>query len=102
MADHRANRAALLQQVEHFAMQKGLNGIGILGRLKTGALIAHDSTLDGQIGELIAQDPELYTNLHIPTRDELNALDDEKSNPWTHRKELRRTIILCSIAAAVQ
>jgi hypothetical protein len=88
----------LLQRVRHFAAQKDLNDIAPL--LQAGALLAQNPNVE--INNLRLHDNALYGSVHSPTGYEIAKLAEERENPWTHRKELRRTIILCSIAAAVQ
>ncbi|KAH0551784.1 hypothetical protein GP486_006999 [Trichoglossum hirsutum] len=91
----------LLDGVKQFAEQKGLTGI--LPLLKTGALVAQDPTMNRvHIEQLKRTDADVYGSIHTPTEEEMTALDNERVQVWHHKKEIPRTIILCSIAAAVQ
>lgn len=92
----------LLGRVDEFANDKGFSTTNQTARLKTGALIAQEPQLYDQIGQLRTQNPELYRSLYTPSDNDRRMLEDERTDPWTYKKELRRTIILCSIAAAVQ
>jgi hypothetical protein len=98
---HGISHINLLDGVEQFAEQKGLTGI--LPLLKTGALVAQDPTMDrDRIEQLKRTDADVYGSIHTPTEEEMTALHNERVQVWHHKKEIPRTIILCSIAAAVQ
>jgi hypothetical protein len=98
---HGIGHTDLLNGVRDFAQQKGLTEI--LPLLQTGALIAQDSTINrDQIEQLKQTEANIYGSVHTPTDEEAAALDKEKVQVWHHKKEIPRTIILCSIAAAVQ
>lgn len=86
--------------VEHFANEYHMQAL--LPILQTGALIAQDASIAPCIQGLKESKQDIYASIHTPTEKELVALDDEKDNIWHHRKEIPKTIILGSIAAAVQ
>ncbi|KAI4129182.1 MAG: hypothetical protein LQ347_003878 [Umbilicaria vellea] len=90
----------LLEDVEDFAQQHNL--ADKLSKLQTGALLAQDPFLYADIAALKAKDPPSYASIYEPTTGDIQALRDELGNPWHHRKQIPRTIILCSIGAAVQ
>ncbi len=90
----------LLDQVERFAEDYKLQIM--LPVLQTGALIAQEPWIAPNIQELKESNQRVYGSVHTPTPDELAALRDEEHNVWHHRKEIPKTIILGSIAAAVQ
>ncbi|KAI9695802.1 MAG: hypothetical protein M1836_006068 [Candelina mexicana] len=95
-----AERIELLAGVERFAEEYKLQTH--LPILQAGALIAQDASLATHIQDLKRLKPDIYGNVHTPTEHELAALEDEKDNIWHHRREIPKTIILGSIAAAVQ
>ncbi|KAI9856308.1 MAG: hypothetical protein M1813_009144 [Trichoglossum hirsutum] len=98
---HGISHINLLDGVKQFAEQKGLTGI--LPLLKTGALVAQDPTMDrDRIEQLKRTEADVYGSIHTLTEEEMTALRNERVQVWHHKKEIPRTIILCSIAAAVQ
>lgn len=76
----------LTQHVQSFAYRKGLNDIE--GLLRKGALIARD--------------PEGFEQLNELSENEKTAIRNETLKKWHHPKALYRTVIVCSVAAAVQ
>jgi len=81
------SRAELLAKVEHFQRDKGLPE-DILPLLTKGALVA--------------QDPALFETLpELDDADKL-SLREEVTRRWHHPRALYYTIILNSIAAAIQ
>ncbi|KAF9451300.1 hypothetical protein P691DRAFT_699702 [Macrolepiota fuliginosa MF-IS2] len=76
----------LLSQVEDFANEKGLEDITLL--LQKGALIAQNPSHFETIPELNEEDKE--------------TIRRETTHKWTQPRDLYFTVILCSIAAAVQ
>ena len=94
------NHSQLLKDVVDFAQQHNL--AEKLDKLQTGALLAQDPSLYDKFARLKATDPGLYASIYIPTTRDVQALEDEMGNPWHHKKQIPRTIILCSIGAAVQ
>ncbi|KAA6411376.1 MAG: sugar transporter [Lasallia pustulata] len=94
------NHAELLKDVDNFAQQHNLADKRSI--LQTGALLAQDRFLYDQITTLKASSPGVYDSLYTPTIRDVQALRDEISNPWHHKKQIPRTIVLCSIGAAVQ
>jgi len=83
---HGIPKAQLLEDVENFANEYGL--IDILPLLQKGALVAQNPAGVDQIAELDDADRE--------------ALLIERTRRWHHPKMLYFTIILNSIAAAIQ
>ncbi|KAJ7586385.1 hypothetical protein C8J56DRAFT_828274 [Mycena floridula] len=83
---HGIPKAKLLQQVEQFTREKGLEEHNDL--FKKGALIAQSPGGFEDIDELDETDKAIIRR--------------EKSHKWSQPKDLYLTIILCSIAAAVQ
>lgn len=75
----------LMQDVEHFAQEKGL--------------VEHVSVL--KKGALVAQDPSSFESLDL-TEEEKESLRFEAAHRWKHPIKLYFTIIVCSIGAAVQ
>lgn len=75
-----------MQDVEDFAAQNGLSRI--VSELKRGALVA--------------QDPLRAYSLEELDDDDRRTLEEEVNNKWKQPKALYFTIILNSIAAAIQ
>ena len=78
--------AQVLQDVEHFANEHGLQDI--LDHLKKGALIARD--------------PDNFETVENMTDDEITVITNETTHKWRQPWPLYFTIGLCSIGAAVQ
>ncbi|GLB43018.1 putative major facilitator superfamily, sugar transporter (TC 2.A.1.1) family protein [Lyophyllum shimeji] len=83
---HGIPKAKLLAQVEDFAREKGMEDITPI--LKKGALLA--------------QNPRDFEN--IPELDEADkeVIRREKTHKWSQPRDLYLTVIVCSLAAAVQ
>ena len=90
----------LLKDVDNFAQQHNLADKRSI--LQTGALLAQDPFVYDQITTLKASSPGVYDSLYTPTIRDVQAWRDEISNPWHHKKQIPRTVVLCSIGAAVQ
>jgi hypothetical protein len=75
-----------MQDVENYAQENGLGDI--LPMLRKGALVA--------------QNPHSIDTIPDLTDDERTALHNETTHRWKHPKILYFTIILNSIAAAIQ
>ncbi|KAI9716467.1 MAG: hypothetical protein M1812_005362 [Candelaria pacifica] len=102
-SDHVSNsieHQELLKGVKRFAEEYKLQDS--LDFLQTGALLSDDASIAPRIQELKEAQPDIYGSVHTPTEAELAALEDEKHNIWHHKREIPKTIILGSIAAAVQ
>lgn len=72
--------------------------------MQTGALIATKPKIwhDDGLEKLAEGHLEIYDSMYMPTDEDKEFLEDEQENPWHHKKQIPRTIILCSIGAAVQ
>lgn len=77
----------LLERVKAFQKEKGLPD-DIADLLQKGALVA--------------QNPANFENIHELDENEKQALREEKTNRWKHPWPLYYTIVLSSIAAAIQ
>ncbi|KAG9240884.1 hypothetical protein BJ878DRAFT_523556 [Calycina marina] len=81
-------RAKLMEMVETFAAEKGIDEVLLLKK-----------------GALVAQDPENYEDLtgeFALSPEEIRAIRDEVEHKWKQPKQLYLTIFTCSIGAAVQ
>ena len=94
------SHAELLKDVEDFTNKHNMTKK--LDILQTAALIAQNPSAYNRIEELKAADPILYASIYMPTIPDVEALQDELHNPWHHKQQIPRTIVLCSIGAAVQ
>lgn len=79
-------RAALMSQVDDFATEHSM----------------HDITPILRKGALVAQDPTAFETLTELDEDEKVALREEITHKWKQPRALYMTIILASVAAAVQ
>ncbi len=75
-----------MEDVENFALEKGLSDI--ISLLQKGALVAQKPKTWHEIGEL--------------EEDDRHQLEAEVSHRWKHPKALYFTIVMNSIAGAVQ
>ncbi|KAF5389506.1 hypothetical protein D9757_004345 [Collybiopsis confluens] len=83
---HGIPKAKLLAQVEEFTREKGL-----------------DDHLDVfQKGALLAQNPKGFESITELDEDDRAAIRREVTHKWSHPKDMYMTVIICSIAAAVQ
>lgn len=80
------SRNALMSQVDDFATEHDM----------------HDITPILRKGALVAQDPTAFETLTELDEDEKVALREEITHKWKQPKALYMTIILASVAAAVQ
>ena len=83
---HGIPQAALLQQVEGWAKEKGLE----------------ENLSLFQKGALLAQNPGALETIPGITEEEKEHIRRETTHRWRQSKDLYMTIILCSLAAAVQ
>ena len=80
------SRSQLLQDVEDFAVEKGMT----------------EHTLLLQRGALVAQNPTGYETIQELEPAEREALKNEVDHKWRQPRALYLTVILCSVGAAVQ
>lgn len=80
------SEAELRQRVDHFAEEKGLQDVAPL--IYKGALVARDPLNFEQLDEL--------------DEDEKEAIRNETLHKWRQPRALYLTVIICSVAAAVQ
>jgi sugar porter (SP) family MFS transporter len=79
-------RPALLKQVEIFVAEKGLQDKADL--FKKGALLA--------------QNPRHFEHMDVLTEDDKAVIRHEITHKWSQPRDLYLTVIICSLAAAVQ
>jgi sugar porter (SP) family MFS transporter len=79
-------RGTLLKQVEAFVAEKGLQ----------------DKTDLFKKGALLAQNPKDFENLDDLTENDKEIIRRETTHKWSQPRDLYLTIVICSLAAAVQ